>query len=191
MQATVAPNCGALRTGGEQIMAEAELFQPRRFRSAAQHYVAGRPAYAPPVDPPRGAVHRPVAGRPGAGPGLRAGDAGRRIRPAGWRGDRHGPGAGDVAHRRGGVQRGWAYQVHPRQLLRSVTGARAVSSCDDGAIVPMDGPGRDAASAGGDDRAGRRGGTVQQRTPRRAGDWMARGVSRAGASVRRKTTVPM
>jgi SAM-dependent methyltransferase len=28
-------------------MAEAELFQPRRFRSAAQHYLAGRPAYAP------------------------------------------------------------------------------------------------------------------------------------------------
>jgi SAM-dependent methyltransferase len=28
-------------------MAEAELFQPRRFRSAAQHYLSGRPAYAP------------------------------------------------------------------------------------------------------------------------------------------------
>ena len=27
-------------------MAEAEFFQPRRFRSAAQHYVSGRPAYA-------------------------------------------------------------------------------------------------------------------------------------------------
>ena len=28
-------------------MAEAELFQPRRFRSAAPHYLAGRPPYAP------------------------------------------------------------------------------------------------------------------------------------------------
>jgi SAM-dependent methyltransferase len=28
-------------------MAEVELFQPRRFRAAAQHYLAGRPAYAP------------------------------------------------------------------------------------------------------------------------------------------------
>jgi SAM-dependent methyltransferase len=28
-------------------MAEAEFSQPRRFRSAAQHYLAGRPAYAP------------------------------------------------------------------------------------------------------------------------------------------------
>jgi ubiquinone/menaquinone biosynthesis C-methylase UbiE len=28
-------------------MAEVELFQPRRFRSAARHYLAGRPAYAP------------------------------------------------------------------------------------------------------------------------------------------------
>ncbi len=28
-------------------MAEAELYQPRRFRTAAQHYLAGRPAYAP------------------------------------------------------------------------------------------------------------------------------------------------
>jgi SAM-dependent methyltransferase len=28
-------------------MADAEFFQPRRFRSAAQHYLAGRPAYAP------------------------------------------------------------------------------------------------------------------------------------------------
>jgi ubiquinone/menaquinone biosynthesis C-methylase UbiE len=28
-------------------MAEAELFQPRRFRSVAQHYLAGRPAYSP------------------------------------------------------------------------------------------------------------------------------------------------
>ena len=28
-------------------MAEAEFFQPRRFRSAAQHYLSGRPAYAP------------------------------------------------------------------------------------------------------------------------------------------------
>ena len=28
-------------------MAEAEFFQPRRFRTAAQHYLAGRPAYAP------------------------------------------------------------------------------------------------------------------------------------------------
>jgi SAM-dependent methyltransferase len=36
-----------LRTGGEQIVADTELFQPRRFRSAAQHYLAGRPAYAP------------------------------------------------------------------------------------------------------------------------------------------------
>ena len=27
-------------------MAEAEFFQPRRFRSAAQHYLSGRPAYA-------------------------------------------------------------------------------------------------------------------------------------------------
>src|SRR5215472_284873 len=45
--AILAPDCGALRTGGEQIMAEAELFQPRRFRSAAQHYLAGRPAYSP------------------------------------------------------------------------------------------------------------------------------------------------
>lgn len=28
-------------------MAEGEFFQPRRFRSAAQHYLSGRPAYAP------------------------------------------------------------------------------------------------------------------------------------------------
>src|SRR5689334_9769606 len=42
----LSPDCGALRTGGEQIMAEAELFQPHRFRSAAAHYLAGRPAYA-------------------------------------------------------------------------------------------------------------------------------------------------
>ena len=28
-------------------MADAELFQPRRFRTAAEHYLAGRPAYAP------------------------------------------------------------------------------------------------------------------------------------------------
>jgi SAM-dependent methyltransferase len=28
-------------------MADAQLFQPRRFRSAAAHYLAGRPAYAP------------------------------------------------------------------------------------------------------------------------------------------------
>lgn len=28
-------------------MAHAEFFQPRRFRSAAQHYLAGRPAYSP------------------------------------------------------------------------------------------------------------------------------------------------
>ncbi len=28
-------------------MADADLFQPRRFRSAAQHYLSGRPAYAP------------------------------------------------------------------------------------------------------------------------------------------------
>src|SRR5271165_1053766 len=45
--ATLAPDCGALRTGGEQIMAEAELFQPRRFRTAARHYLAGRSAYSP------------------------------------------------------------------------------------------------------------------------------------------------
>src|SRR4029077_10776601 len=46
-EATVAPDCGALRTGGEQIMAGAEIYPPRRFRTAAQHYLAGRPAYAP------------------------------------------------------------------------------------------------------------------------------------------------
>jgi 2-polyprenyl-3-methyl-5-hydroxy-6-metoxy-1,4-benzoquinol methylase len=46
-EAILAPDCGALRTGGEQIMAEAELFQPRRFRTAAPHYLTGRPAYAP------------------------------------------------------------------------------------------------------------------------------------------------
>jgi SAM-dependent methyltransferase len=28
-------------------MADAELFQPRRFRTAAEHYLAGRPAYSP------------------------------------------------------------------------------------------------------------------------------------------------
>ncbi|HME21082.1 MAG TPA: class I SAM-dependent methyltransferase [Acetobacteraceae bacterium] len=28
-------------------MAEGEFFQPRRFRTAAQHYLAGRPAYSP------------------------------------------------------------------------------------------------------------------------------------------------
>jgi SAM-dependent methyltransferase len=28
-------------------MAEAEVFQPRRFRTAAQHYLAGRPPYSP------------------------------------------------------------------------------------------------------------------------------------------------
>jgi SAM-dependent methyltransferase len=28
-------------------MADAEFFQPRRFRTAAEHYLAGRPAYAP------------------------------------------------------------------------------------------------------------------------------------------------
>jgi trans-aconitate methyltransferase len=36
-----------LRTGGEQIVAEPQFFQPRRFRTAATHYLAGRPAYAP------------------------------------------------------------------------------------------------------------------------------------------------
>src|SRR6516162_11522159 len=46
-KASLAPDCGALRTRGEQIMADAQLFQPRRFRSAAAHYLAGRPAYAP------------------------------------------------------------------------------------------------------------------------------------------------
>jgi SAM-dependent methyltransferase len=46
-EASLAPDCGALRTRGEQIMAEAEFFQPHRFRSAAAHYLAGRPAYAP------------------------------------------------------------------------------------------------------------------------------------------------
>jgi SAM-dependent methyltransferase len=36
-----------LRTGGEQIVADASLFQPHRFRSAAAHYLAGRPPYPP------------------------------------------------------------------------------------------------------------------------------------------------
>jgi SAM-dependent methyltransferase len=36
-----------LRTGGEQIVAEAELFHPRRFRTAAPHYLEGRPGYSP------------------------------------------------------------------------------------------------------------------------------------------------
>jgi SAM-dependent methyltransferase len=45
--AKVAPDCGALRTGGEQIVAESVEFQPHRFRTAAKHYLAGRSAYAP------------------------------------------------------------------------------------------------------------------------------------------------
>jgi SAM-dependent methyltransferase len=45
--ANVAPDCGALRTGGEQIMAGSVEFQPHRFRTAAKHYLAGRPGYAP------------------------------------------------------------------------------------------------------------------------------------------------
>jgi SAM-dependent methyltransferase len=36
-----------LRTGGEQIVADATVFQPHRFRTAARHYLAGRPPYAP------------------------------------------------------------------------------------------------------------------------------------------------
>lgn len=40
------PNCGALRTSGERIVAEQVLFEPHRFRSAARHYLAGRPPYA-------------------------------------------------------------------------------------------------------------------------------------------------
>jgi SAM-dependent methyltransferase len=47
MRVTLAPDCGVLRTGGERIVAELSTFQPRRFRSAAPHYLAGRPAYAP------------------------------------------------------------------------------------------------------------------------------------------------
>lgn len=43
----MAADCGVLRTGGEQIMADAQFFQPRRFRTAAPHYLAGRPPYAP------------------------------------------------------------------------------------------------------------------------------------------------
>src|ERR1700761_8159275 len=46
-RANVAPDCGALRTGGEQIMAETVVFQPHRCRTAALHYLAGRPAYSP------------------------------------------------------------------------------------------------------------------------------------------------
>jgi SAM-dependent methyltransferase len=41
------PDCGALRTSGERIMAEQALLEPGRFHSAARHYLAGRPAYAP------------------------------------------------------------------------------------------------------------------------------------------------
>jgi ubiquinone/menaquinone biosynthesis C-methylase UbiE len=66
---TLAPDCGALRTGGEQIMAEVELFQPRRFRSAARHYLAGRPAYAP-------RLIRHIAGFTGLGPDHRVLDLG-------------------------------------------------------------------------------------------------------------------
>jgi SAM-dependent methyltransferase len=47
MWATLAPDCGVLRTGGERIVAEPSKIQPGRFRSAAPHYLAGRPAYAP------------------------------------------------------------------------------------------------------------------------------------------------
>ena len=73
------------------------------------------------------------------------------------------------------VRRVGQYQLRPRQLVRSVAGAGAVSSGDDGALIPLDGPGRDAASAGWDDRAGRRGGAVRQRAPRRMPDnaWIA------------------
>jgi SAM-dependent methyltransferase len=46
-EVTFPPDCGALRTGGEQIMADSQLFQSHRFRSAAAHYLSGRPAYAP------------------------------------------------------------------------------------------------------------------------------------------------
>ena len=166
-------------------MAEAELFQPRRFRSAAQHYLSGRPAYAPRLIRHVARFTGLAPDASGAGPGLRARGAGWRVRSAGGRGDRHGPGAGDAAHRRGGVRRRRAHQLRPRQLVRSVAGARALSSGDDGTLVPMDGPGRDAAAAGRDDRAGRRGGAVQQRAPRRAGHRMDRGVSRAGAPLRR------
>jgi 2-polyprenyl-3-methyl-5-hydroxy-6-metoxy-1,4-benzoquinol methylase len=45
--AKVAPDCGGLRTGGEQIVAERVEFQPHRFRTAARHYLAGRTPYAP------------------------------------------------------------------------------------------------------------------------------------------------
>jgi len=50
-------------------MAEAQFFQPRRFRTAAQHYLAGRPPYAP-------RLIRHVARLTGLGPDHRVLDLG-------------------------------------------------------------------------------------------------------------------
>ena len=128
-------------------MAEAELFQPRRFRSAAQHYVSGRPAYAH-------RLIRRVARFTGLSPDDRVLDLGCG---PGMLAGAFAPLVGEViamdpepemlriAEAAFGAS--WEYQLRPRQLLRSVAGARAVSSCDDGTLVPMDGPGRDAAAA--------------------------------------------
>ena len=123
-------------------MADAELFQPRRFRTAAQHYLAGRPAYAP-------RLIRHVARFTGLAPEHRVLDLGCG---PGMLAGAFAPLAGEViamdpepemlriAEAEFGGSR--AHPLRARQLVRSVAGARAVSPGDDGTFVPVDGPGR-------------------------------------------------
>ena len=130
------------------------VFQPRRFRTAARHYLAGRPAYAP-------RLIRHVARFTGLTreTGFWTWDAGRgcwlaHSRWWGPRWSRSTPNRRCCASPRRRLAAAGEHPVRARQFVRSVAGARAVSAGDDGAFVPVDGPRRDAASAGCDDRAG-------------------------------------
>ena len=129
-------------------MADAELFQPRRFRTAAQHYLAGRPAYSPRlirhVARFTGMAREHRVLDLGCGPGMLAGAFARAgaevvaMDPE--------PEMLRIAEAEFGGSR--AHQLHSRQFFRSVTRARAVPAGDDGAFVSVDGPCRDAAPAG-------------------------------------------
>ena len=142
-------------------MAEAAVFQPHRFRTAARHYLAGRPAYAPRLIRLVAELLR-LSERDrlldlGCGPGVLAG----AFAPLVGEVVAIDPEPEMLRDRGSDVWRRGEHPVCAGKFVRPVAGAWAVSAGDDGAVVPLDGPCRDPATAGWHDRTGRRGGVVQ------------------------------
>ena len=156
-------DCGALRTGGERNMADADsCSSPAGFARRRAHYLAGRPPYAAPADPARGRAGR---GWRRERPRCWTWAAGRgcwRARSLRWRREvvAMDPEPEMLRVARRALRGSAATSGSCGQFLRSGAVARAVSPGGDGAVVPLDGSRGDAAPAGCADRAGRRGGAV-------------------------------